>query len=136
WCPRATTTWRPRRTASRCSRTRTERFRAACGCPNRPRLPRCGRCGAPCPGPRWEAMLMSEGGVRPARPSNRDPAVLANKFAGRPARLAIRVDKATLHGIRKAATNDEKTVKRFVLDMLREKGVEIAAIDLIDDGDE
>ncbi len=79
---------------------------------------------------------MAEGGVRPARPSRRNPAALANKFAGRPARLAIRVDKSTLHGIRKAASNDEKTVKRFVLDTLREKGVEIAAIDLTDDGDE
>jgi uncharacterized protein (DUF1778 family) len=70
------------------------------------------------------------------RPSRRDPTALANKFTSQRSRLAVRVDKATLKAVRRAATNVDKTVKRFVLDALREKGVEIAAVDLTDDSDE
>jgi hypothetical protein len=79
---------------------------------------------------------MSERPVRPMRPSAEDPAALAKKFTGQPARLAIRVDKKTLREIHKAAVNDGKTVKCFVLTALQEKGVTIAALDLTDDGDD
>jgi hypothetical protein len=79
---------------------------------------------------------MSERPIRPTRPSAEDPAALAKKFTGQPARLAVRVDKATLREVHKAAVNDGKTVKRFVLNALQEKGVTIAALDLTDDGDD
>ena len=79
---------------------------------------------------------MSERPIRPTRPSAVDPAALAKKFTGQPARLAVRVDKATLHEIHKTAVNDGKTVKCFVLTALRDKGVKIAALDLTDDGDD
>lgn len=79
---------------------------------------------------------MSDRPVRPTRPSAEDPAVLAKKFTGQPARLAVRVDKKTLQEIHKAAVNDGKTVKRFVLAALQEKGVTLAALDLIDDGND
>jgi hypothetical protein len=78
---------------------------------------------------------MSERPVRPTRPSAEDPAALAKRFTGQKARLAVRVDKTTLHEVHKAAVNDGKTVKRFVLDALRDKGVTIAAFDLANDGD-
>ena len=78
---------------------------------------------------------MSEHLIRPTRPSAERSTALAKRFTGQPARLAVRVDKATLRAIRRAATNCDKTVKRFVLDALKEKGVEIAAIDLTDDGE-
>lgn len=77
---------------------------------------------------------MSERLIRPTRPSAEDPEALAKKFTGQPARLAIRVDKTTLKEVHKAAVNDGKTVKRFVLDALQEKGVKIGALDLTDDG--
>lgn len=76
---------------------------------------------------------MSELPIRPIRPSAEMPGALAKKFSGQPARLSVRVDKATLRALRKAAANADKTVKRFVLDALREKGVEIAEIDLTED---
>jgi len=76
---------------------------------------------------------MNELPIRPMRPSAERSSALAKKFSGQPARLAVRVDKSTLRAIRKTATNADKTVKRFVLDALREKGVEIAEIDLTDD---
>jgi hypothetical protein len=81
-------------------------------------------------------MVVSERPIRPTRPRAERPTALAKKFTGQPARLAVRVDKATLRGLRRAAANADKTVKRFVLDALQEKGVEIAAIDLTDDGEE
>ena len=77
---------------------------------------------------------MPDSFVRPTRPSAERPSALAKKFSGQPARLAVRVDKATLRAIHRAAANEDKTVKRFVLDALRDKGVEIAAIDVADDG--
>ena len=76
---------------------------------------------------------MSERPIRPTRPKAERPTALAKKFTGQPARLAVRVDKESLWEIHKAAASAHKTVKRFVLDALQEKGVEIAAIDLTDD---
>ena len=76
---------------------------------------------------------MSELPIRPMRPSAERPSALAKKFTGQPARLSVRVDKSTLRAVHKASINADKTVKRFVLDALREKGVEIAEIDLTDD---
>ena len=46
----------------------------------------------------------------------------------------MRVHKTTLREIHKAALNDGKTVKHFVLNALQEKGVTIAELALTDDG--
>ena len=79
---------------------------------------------------------MSERPIRPTRPSAENPTALAKKFKGQPARLSIRVDKETLYEIAKTAANNRKKIKRFVLDVLQENGVKIAAIDLTNEGDE
>jgi uncharacterized protein (DUF1778 family) len=79
---------------------------------------------------------MSEHPIRPTRPSDESPKALARKFMGQPARLVVRVDKETLYEVRSAAANSRKSIKRFVLDALQEKGAKIAALDLIDAGDE
>jgi predicted DNA binding CopG/RHH family protein len=78
---------------------------------------------------------MYEPRVRPTRPSAERPAALAKKFTGQPARLAIRVDKETLWGVKQAASARQMTEKRFVLEALQAQGAVIAAIDLIDDGE-
>ena len=61
---------------------------------------------------------MPEHPFRPTRPSAEDPAAHAKKFANQPSRLSIHVDNETRKEIHKTAVNDDKTVKRFVLNAL------------------
>lgn len=79
---------------------------------------------------------MADRPIRPTRPSAVKPvATQASKFTGEQVRLSIRVDRSTLRSIRRTAALADKTIKRFVLDSLREQGVEVAEQDTNDTSD-
>ena len=75
--------------------------------------------------------------MRPVRPSTAKNASRgAEQFLAEDgSRLSIRISKATLREIRKTAVNADRSVKRFVLEALRDKGVAVAEQDLAEDGE-
>lgn len=77
---------------------------------------------------------MADRPQRPVRPSAVAAAAAEAKKLSAPdeSRLSIRVTPATRKAIHRAAVNDDKTVKRFVLEALKAAGADIADEDLAD----